>query len=136
MSNQTYEEVRTRKIAAQAQIAELELAKVRGELVIAEDVISAWADTLAGVKAKLVSIPSKAAPIVASEDSAGGCQKVIEDLVREALEELANYDPKIDPANTQSVKGASEESDSSAATPAKTKRKRVGRPRKTAGLNK
>jgi|TARA_R100000231_G_scaffold104750_1_gene77645 hypothetical protein len=136
MSVPSYEEARARKVAAEAQIAELELAKVQGELVIAEDVVSAWADTLAGLKAKLVSIPSKAAPIVASDDSAGGCQKVIEDLVREALEELSNYDPKIDPANTQSVKGASEESDSSAAASAKTKRKRVGRPRKTAGLNK
>jgi hypothetical protein len=136
MSVPSYEEARARKVAAEAQIAELELAKVQGELVIAEDVVSAWADTLAGLKAKLVSIPSKAAPIVASDDSAGGCQKVIEDLVREALEELANYDPKIDPGNTQRVASTPEESDISVEAPAKTKRKRVGRPRKTAGLSK
>ena len=136
MSVPSYEEARARKVAAEAQIAELELAKVQGELVIAEDVVSAWADTLAGLKAKLVSIPSKAAPIVASDDSAGGCQKVIEDLVREALEELANYDPKIDPGNTQRVASTSEEGDISVEAPAKTKRKRVGRPRKTAGLSK
>lgn len=136
MSVPSYEEARARKVAAEAQIAELELAKVQGELVIAEDVVSAWADTLAGLKAKLVSIPSKAAPIVASDDSAGGCQKVIEDLVREALEELANYDPKIDPGNTQRVASTPEESDISVEAPAKTKRKRVGRPRKTAGLAK
>ena len=136
MSVPSYEEARARKVAAEAQIAELELAKVQGELVIAEDVVSAWADTLAGLKAKLVSIPSKAAPIVASDDSAGGCQKVIEDLVREALEELSNYDPKIDPGNTQRVASTPEESDISVEAPAKTKRKRVGRPRKTAGLAK
>ena len=136
MSVPSYEEARARKVAAEAQIAELELAKVQGELVIAEDVVSAWADTLAGLKAKLVSIPSKAAPIVASDDSAGGCQKVIEDLVREALEELSNYDPKIDPGNTQRVASTPEESDISVEAPAKTKRKRVGRPRKTAGLSK
>lgn len=136
MSVPSYEEARARKVAAEAQIAELELAKVQGELVIAEDVVSAWADTLAGLKAKLVSIPSKAAPIVASDDSAGGCQKVIEDLVREALEELANYDPKIDPGNTQRVASTPEESDGSAETASAPKRKRVGRPRKTAGLAK
>jgi len=136
MTAPTYEEARARKVAAEAQIAELELAKVQGELVIAEDVVSAWADTLTGLKAKLISIPSKAAPIVASEDSAGGCQKVLDELIREALEELSNYDPKIDAANTQGTPGTSEESDVSAETASAPKRKRVGRPRKTAGLSK
>ena len=136
MANADYEEARARKVAAEAEITELELAKVRGELVVAEDVVSAWSDTLSSLKAKMVSIPSKAAPIVAAEDSAGGCQQVLEDLIREALEELSNYDPKIDAANTQRTATASEESDVGAeATPA-PKRKRVGRPRKTAGLAK
>jgi phage terminase Nu1 subunit (DNA packaging protein) len=136
MASPTYEEARARKVAAEAQIAELELAKVQGELVIAEDVVSAWSDTLSSLKAKIISIPSKAAPIVASEDSAGGCQKVLDELIREALEELSNYDPKIDAANTQGTSTALEESaDSSEASPA-PKRKRVGRPRKTAGLAK
>jgi phage terminase Nu1 subunit (DNA packaging protein) len=136
MANQDYEEARARKVAAEAEITELELAKVRGELVVAEDVVTAWSDTLSSLKAKLVSIPSKAAPIVAAEDSAGGCQQVLDELIREALEELSNYDPKIDAANTQRTSGSPEESDvSSEAAPA-PKRKRVGRPRKTAGLSK
>ena len=136
MANQDYEEARARKVAAEAEITELELAKVRGELVVADDVITAWSDTLSSLKAKLVSIPSKAAPIVAAEDSAGGCQQVLDELIREALEELSNYDPKIDAANTQRTSGSPEESDvSSEAAPA-PKRKRVGRPRKTAGLSK
>ena len=136
MANQDYEEARARKVAAEAEITELELAKVRGELVVADDVITAWSDTLSSLKAKLVSIPSKAAPIVAAEDSASGCQQVLDELIREALEELSNYDPKIDAANTQRTSGSPEESDvSSEAAPA-PKRKRVGRPRKTAGLSK
>lgn len=136
MANQDYEEARARKVAAEAEITELELAKVRGELVVAEDVISAWSDTLSSLKAKLISIPSKAAPIVAAEDEAGICQKVIEDLVREALEELSNYDPKISPASTQGTSEPSEESTGSAEAAAAPKRKRVGRPKKTAGLSK
>jgi len=136
MANPDYEEARARKVAAEAEIAELELAKVRGELVVADDVVTAWSDTLASLKAKLVSVPSKAAPIVASDDTAGGCQKVLDDLIREALEELSNYDPKIDAANTQGTTAASEEGDSGADSAPAPKRKRVGRPRKTTGLSK
>ena len=136
MANPDYEEARARKVAAEAEITELELAKVRGELVVAEDVVSAWSDTLSSLKAKMVSIPSKAAPIVAAEDSAGGCQQVLEDLIREALEELSNYDPKIDAANTQRTTAASEESDVGSEAAAAPKRKRVGRPRKKVGQPK
>lgn len=136
MANQDYEEARARKVAAEAEITELELAKVRGELVVADDVVTAWSDTLSSLKAKLVSIPSKAAPIVAAEDSAGGCQQVLDELIREALEELSNYDPKIDAANTQGTSGSPEESDGGAEATTAPKRKRVGRPRKTAGLTK
>lgn len=132
----TYEEARARKVAAEAEIAELELAKVRGDLVVAEDVISAWSDTLSSLKAKLISIPSKAAPIVAVEDNAGVCQHLIEDLIREALEELSNYDPSISPTSTQGTSDALEEGVSGVEAAAPVKRKRVGRPRKTAGLTK
>ena len=134
--NHEYEEARAKKTAAEAEITELELAKVRGELVVAEDVVTAWADTLTSLKAKLVSIPSKAAPIVAAEETAAGCQKILDDLVREALEELSNYDPKINAANTQGAAAPLEESNVGDEAAPAPKRKRVGRPRKTAGLAK
>ena len=134
--NHDYEEARAKKVAAEAEITELELAKVRGELVVAEDVVTAWADTLTSLKAKLVSIPSKAAPIVAAEETAAGCQKILDDLVREALEELSNYDPKINAANTQGAAAPLEESNVGDEAAPAPKRKRVGRPRKTAGLAK
>ena len=130
----TYDEARTRKVNAEAEIAELELAKIRGDLVIADDVVTAWEDVLAAAKAKFMSIPTKAAPITAAESEAGVCQKILQDLVHEALEEFSNYDPKI--SATGVSKGASQESDEDAKAPAKTKRKSVGRPRKTAGLSK
>jgi hypothetical protein len=129
----SYDEARTRKVNAEAEIAELELAKVRGELVIAEDVVKAWDDVLAALKGKLLSIPTKAAPVVSAEPEAGSCQKILEDLINEALEELSNYDPKIDPT-TATLSGAPEETDSGAEAAAAPKRKRVGRPKKTTGL--
>jgi hypothetical protein len=131
----TYDEARTRKVNAEAQIAELELAKVKGELVLAEDVVKAWEDVLGAIKGKLLSIPSKAAPIVASEPDAGKCQIICEDLINEALEELSNYDPKINATRAKSTSSAPENSDTDAEAPEPKKRKRVGRPRKTARLS-
>lgn len=132
----SYDEARTRKVNAEAEIAELELAKVRGELVVADDVVRAWDDVLSAMKGKLLSIPTKAAPVVSAESGAGACQKILEDLVNEALEELSNYEPKIDPTTAAATGGAPEEADSGAKTTAAPKRKRVGRPKKAAGLAK
>ena len=130
----SYDEARTRKLNAEAQIAEIELQKVRGELVTAEDVVTAWTDVIGAVKSKMLSIPTKGAPILATEEVAGVCQTILEDLINEALEELANYDPSTDPTSTSG--NALEESDGDIPPSAKAKRKPVGRPRKTAGLTK
>ena len=102
----TYDEARTRKMNAEAELSELDLAKVRNQLVIVEDVVKAWTDTLANLKAKLTSIPSKAAPIVASESDAGVIQAMLADLMNEALEELSNYDPKISASRTSKPKSS------------------------------
>lgn len=130
----SYDEARTRKVNAEAEIAELELKKIHSELVNAEDVVQAWTDVLGSVKSRLLSIPTKAAPVVAAETNAGMCQKIVEELIQEALEELSRYDPTISP--TQATASQTEESDGSSEATAKPKRKRVGRPRKTAGLAK
>lgn len=130
----SYDEARTRKVNAEAEIAELELAKLKGVLVVADDVTGAWEDVLGAFKGKLLSIPSKAAPVVASELEPGGCQKVLEDLINEALTELSNYDPKVDPTAASITLDASEDSNNGAKATGKTKRKSVGRPKKTAGL--
>lgn len=130
----SYDEARTRKVNAEAEIAELELAKIKGVLVVAEDVTSAWEDVLGALKGKLLSIPSKAAPVVASEMEAGGCQKVLEDLINEALSELSNYDPKVDPTTASVSIETLEESGTDSKAPQKAKRKPVGRPKKTVRL--
>lgn len=131
----SYDEARTRKVNAEAEIAELELARVHGTLVLAADVVQAWEDVLGALKGKLLSIPTKSAPVVSAESDAALCQTVLEDLMNEALEELSNYEPTIDPASTSGLSATSDESDSATEAPAKTKRKRVGRPKKTVGFS-
>ena len=132
----SYDEARTRKVNAEAEIAELELAKVHGTLVIAEDVVKAWEDVLGALKGKLTSIPTKAAPVVSAETEAGMCQSILEDLLNEALEELSNYDPSINATETKGTEEAPEDGNKDTKAATKANRKSVGRPKKTTRLPK
>lgn len=117
-----YDIARTRKMNAEAEMAELELAKVHGALVIADHVVDAWNDVLGAFKAKLMSVPSKLAPIVSAEDDPALCQKIAEDIINETLEELSSYSPSIDPtkANVSELEPEKEEKPKS----------KAGRPKK------
>lgn len=132
----TYDEARTRKVAAEAAIAELELAKVRNELVLVGDVVKAWDDVLSAMKAKLLALPTKMGPILSPETDAGIIQKKLEEQIRDCLDELSNYDPLSDPAGASISLGEPEDGDDGAEAAAKTKRKSVGRPKKTAQFTK
>ena len=82
---------KARLTKTQADKAEFELRQMAGELVLADDVIKVWEIAVTDCKSRLLSVPSKAAPIVATETNAGACQKIIDELVREALLELGQY---------------------------------------------
>jgi len=130
----TYDEARTRKVNAEAEISELELDKIKGALVLAEDVNKAWTDVLGALKGKLLSIPTKAAPVVSAESDASMCQSILEDAINEALQELSNYDPKINAGKSKPSEAALEDSNENSSATTKVKRGRVGRPTKTARL--
>lgn len=131
----SYDEARTRKVNAEAEIAELQLAKARGELALVEDVIAAWVDVLAATKAKLMAIPTKTATILATENDPTIIKTELDEQIREALSELSNYDPLSDAGSTkQPVKDVEGGDDDVEAAP-KVKRKRVGRPKKTTKLS-
>lgn len=131
-----YDAARTRKMNADAEIAELELAKIRNTLCLTEDVVKAWETVLHACKSKFLSMPSKIATVLANETDIAAIKDILEDQIREALSELSNYQPAIDPSNTGSSSGEPRESDGEADSAPKVKRGRVGRPRKTAGLAK
>ena len=92
-----FDEARTRKINAEAEIAELNLAQIHGTLVVTDDVIKAWDDVLGAMKTKILSLPSKGAPVLSTETDTTVCKNILEDLVAEVLEELSGYNPRIDP---------------------------------------
>ena len=107
-----FHEEKARLTKIQADKAQLELDEMARSLVKAEDVSREWYNAVTDCKGRLLSIPSKAAPIVAAETSAGACKKIIDDLVFEALEELGSYGnterEEADPEGHDSVEAATE----------------------------
>jgi hypothetical protein len=80
-------ESRARREAAQAALAEIELAEKRLELVLARDVESRLVNVFSHCKTKLLGVPSRARQ---QDPGLTGAQiKLIEQLIREALEDLA-----------------------------------------------
>ena len=87
-----FEEARTRKMAAEAELAELELATERGRLVTVEDCASRLVRILERVRARLVAVPGKLAPRLVGVETAMEARGVLEEAVAETLAELAGGD--------------------------------------------
>lgn len=85
----TFDEAKTRKIAAEAELAELELAKERGSLIPIALHGERLAKILERVRARLVAIPGKVAPRLVGVASATEAQAMVNEAVAESLEELS-----------------------------------------------
>ena len=83
------DEARQRKAAAEAELVEIELARARGDAVSIEDVAKAWDGILTGVRARMLALPTKIAPLVTHETDQSLVQACIEDAVHTALGECA-----------------------------------------------
>lgn len=85
----TLDEARIRKMAADASLAEYDLAEKRGEVVPVNDAGEMVLDAFQRVRAKLTSIPSKIAPLVSSTNDPDECRSLLQGAILEALAELA-----------------------------------------------
>lgn len=132
----TYDEARTRKVAAEAAITELELSKVRNELAMVSDVVKAWDDVLSAIKAKLLALPTRMGPILAAETDANLIEKQLELQLRDCLDELSNYEPLSDAGGKNISIREPEFGDEGLETASKVDRKPVGRPKKASKLSK
>ena len=70
-------------------MAELELEKERGNLLPVKYVERQWGNLVLNCKSKLLSIPSKLAPVLANETDINISKNIIEQSINEALIELA-----------------------------------------------
>ncbi|MFU8865802.1 MAG: hypothetical protein ACNA7O_17980 [Rhodobacterales bacterium] len=86
---QSIEEARRRKMAAEARLAEMNVEKTAGRLLDRTDVDAAVTDAFARVRALLLAMPHKCAPLVVGL-GAPEASEVIRQAVYEALNELSS----------------------------------------------
>ena len=83
-----YNESRARTEWLKAELMELERAEKEGELVRADEVSKAWCDLVAITRTKVMAVPSKAKQRI--PEIPADAFVALEEIVREALEDLAN----------------------------------------------
>mgnify|MGYP002621530350 CR=1 FL=1 len=80
---------KTRLARAQAEKTEVEIARLKGVLVPAAQVERAWASMIAAARAKLLTLPVRATPLVLPLSEESAIERLLTDMVMEALSELA-----------------------------------------------
>lgn len=80
---------KARKERAEADLMEMKRDALAGTLLEAEDVRRTWGESLANMRAKLLSLPAKAAVQIEDGATLAEREDVIRSVVYEALEELS-----------------------------------------------
>ena len=88
---------RARLVKAKADLAEMEASQMRGELLTAPDVKRAWTDIVALMRARLLVLPDKIAPVVHETTSIAQAKDVIKKAVFEVLTEIATTNVETSP---------------------------------------
>jgi hypothetical protein len=112
-------EAKRRKLAAEAAMAELDLAKAEGQAVSIQDFAKAWSGMIGSARAKLLGLGSKLGPGLAITEEPAECSSAVDSGIGEALQELSELEPEIrfdsevspeasgsDPASTKAVGAA------------------------------
>jgi hypothetical protein len=86
-------EVQNRLQTAVANLKEIKLKELQGELISNKELESQWSYSLVGFKAKLESIPNKVSLELSSINHPEKVNSVLTKLITEALEELGHGSP-------------------------------------------
>jgi len=116
---------RARLAKEQADGQEMKNAILRRELLLRDDVEAFINSANARVRARMLGVPSKAAPVARTAGSTAEAEAVIREAIYEALLELSQT--SIEDMCGDAIVGVAD-----AEAPAEVERKRVGRPRKAA----
>lgn len=87
--DETMSAARLRKLAAEASLAELNLAKERGQLIEIEQVATLVAREYSTIRAKLLSLPSKLSGLVYSLQDQKAVRELLDKEFRDLLAELS-----------------------------------------------
>lgn len=132
VANISEADAKRRKLAAEAAIAEHELAEKQGKAVSVADFQAATSKIIGAARAKLLGIGSAVGPEVALESDPAQCEAIVQGRINEALEELSEGDIQIEPSGVEQPQpGNSDGSETVGAAPGPD-HQRVGRRRKAA----
>ncbi|MBO6522125.1 terminase small subunit, Nu1 [Thalassospira sp.] len=95
--NADYGTERARLVKAKADLAEMEASQMRGDLLSAPDVKVAWTEIVALMRARLLVLPDKIAPVVHETTNLNQARDVIKKAIHEVLTEIAETDVEIVP---------------------------------------
>lgn len=122
----TLESERTRLASAQAEKTELEVDVIKGSLIPSSHVKLVVDTMVSAFRAKMLSLPSKAAHAVIPLADHAAAEEVLREYVHEALQELSDYD-----SEKYCTSDDNQMRETSSATP-HSDGKSVGRPKKKA----
>lgn len=94
-----YQVEKSRLVRIQADKAQLELDHLNEVLVSTQEVSKEWESILNDLKSKMLSVPSKAAPLIRDETETNVIMDILQSFVDEALLELASYGKHVEGQN-------------------------------------
>lgn len=80
---------RERKLAAEAERAEIELRELKGELIPLPWIEKTWADIIVTTRSRLMAVPARVTPRIVGEQDRSRIQQSIDGEIREALIEIS-----------------------------------------------
>lgn len=119
---------RARLAKEQADAQEMKNAVTRGELIPRPDVVASMQIAFANARARLLSLPSKAAPLVLGLDSPAAVRDTLTDLIHECCGELAATRAIPDAPERPADGGGGDGGDAGVGAAAEADGERVGRP--------
>ncbi len=81
--------VKARHEVIKTQKTELEVARMRGQMIDVQDVRRLWGDIANAVMQNMIRLPSKLAPMLVMMDSIPHISQIIEEEIRKVLSEIA-----------------------------------------------
>nr|ADI23562.1 hypothetical protein [uncultured nuHF2 cluster bacterium HF0770_42C12] len=102
------DEARRRKLIAEAELAELELQKERGEVVSIAETEKSWSAVLSAVRAKMLALPTTMAAVASVETD----QKIVKELLSKAVEQALTELSAIDVGPSREVSESSDQNSS------------------------
>lgn len=98
--NETHDAARTRREIAEANLAEMKEAELRGDLIRVSAVKTTLSTVFATTRDTLLQIPSRLAPLLAADTDPANVQNTLQTEIHQALQHLAGAGDRVGQAES------------------------------------